>query len=280
VTDIRKIPSLMILPVEKLVLHEYHDSQRTPPLAAAIKSSNILRNPPIVIQLKDGSERFLVLDGANRLTALKSLGVPHIVVQVVEADSPGVDLSSWNHVIWGISQDELLDRLMDIPNLILQPTDCERALRTLMDIHSVAVVCCPNRQAYDIRTPRLLLIHHVELWNEIVNCYQNHAYVDRTRIIDIESLKSFYTDLSGLLILPSLRVDQLMSVASNGQYMPPGSTRFTISPRVLQLNFPLDELASDRSLTEKNVILQQLVQERLSEKKVRFYEESTYLFDE
>ncbi len=279
-TDIRDIPLLEILPVDKLVLHEYHDTQRTPRLARAIESSGTLRNPPIVVPLEDGSGRHMVVDGANRMTSIKSLGIPHIVAQVVKADYPGLCLFSWNHVIWGISPEVLLDRLMDIPELALNPTECDRAPSTLRDIHSIAVICFPKNKAYDLRTPRLLFAHHNELLNAVVRCYQEDAFLDRTQARDIESLEPFYPELSGLLIFPPFRVDQLLQVVESGNLMPPGSTRFTISPRVLHLNYPMRKLASDKSLQEKNDDLKRQLQERLSNKKVRYYEESTFLFDE
>jgi len=280
VTELRDLPSFMILPVEKLVLHEHYDAQRTPSIVESIRESGVLRNPPIVVPLDDGSGRYVVLDGANRTTALQDLGIPHILAQVVDQDDPGLDLSSWNHVIWGVSPDDLLNWLMDIPDLALQPTDCERASRTLLDIHSLAVLCCLDRQAYDLRTPRLMLLHHIEILNAIVGCYKDRACMDRTQLTDVKALQKLYPELSGLLILPPFRVDQVLHVVRQGRFMPPGSTRFTISPRALHVNYPLDELASRKSLHEKNAALQSWLQERLSEKRVRYYAEATYLFDE
>ena len=45
--------------------------------------------------LDDGSGRYIVLDGANRITAIQSLGVPHILAQVVDSDDPGFNIASW-----------------------------------------------------------------------------------------------------------------------------------------------------------------------------------------
>ena len=279
-TDNQLLPLLEILPVGKLVLHEYHDAQRSQPLAAAIRKSGLIRNPPIVVPLDEGDGRYLVLDGANRVTSIQRLDIAHIVAQVVDADHPGLNLSSWNHVIWGMSPDELLERFRRIPDIELQPTDGQPVSTILMDIHSIAVFCAPAGVAYGLRTSRLQVREHVDLLNAVVSCYQSDARLDRTKIMDPDPLRTLYPDLSGLMILPSLRVDQLIYVASNGQLMPPGSTRFTISPRVLHLNYPLDRLAADKSLDEKNADLQQFVQERLSKKRVRYYEEATFLFDE
>jgi hypothetical protein len=48
----------------------------------------------------------------------------------------------------------------------------------------------------------------------------------------------------------------------------------------LRLNYPLDKLKSNHSLAEKNAELTRWIQERYAQRGVRFYAESTYLFDE
>ncbi len=64
-------PHLEIIPVASLVEHEWHEEQRTPPLVARIQESGVLRNPPNPTPLRDSSQRFMLLDGANRITALR-----------------------------------------------------------------------------------------------------------------------------------------------------------------------------------------------------------------
>ena len=82
---IPNLPNLRILPIESVILHEDHDMQRTLPLVEKLRAQGIIRNPPIVMPLHDGTNRFMVLDGANRVTSLRELEFPHIVAQVVEA---------------------------------------------------------------------------------------------------------------------------------------------------------------------------------------------------
>jgi len=270
----------MILPVDKLVLHEHHDGQRSIPLAQNIKETGELRNPPIVVSLDDGSDRYVVLDGANRTTAIQSLGAPHILAQVVDSEDPGLEISSWNHVIWGIAPDELLHLFMDLPNLVLQPSDCESASRTLMDIHSLAVLCCPNGEAYNLRTARLMVLQHIEILNAVVDSYKDRARMDRTQLADVGVLQNLYPKFSGLLILQPFRLEQILHIVGHGGLMPPGSTRFTISPRALHLNYPLERLASQKTLQEKNAELHEWIQKCLSRKQVRYYAEATYLYDE
>ncbi|MDX9893242.1 MAG: hypothetical protein RB292_02400 [Patescibacteria group bacterium] len=88
---------LKIVPVKNLVLHEDADQARIARYIKLFKVSGKLIDPPVVSPLAGG--KFLVLDGANRTSVFKALGIPHIAVQVVDYFSNEVNLSSWNHLI-------------------------------------------------------------------------------------------------------------------------------------------------------------------------------------
>ncbi|MFN8425786.1 MAG: hypothetical protein U0X87_05955 [Anaerolineales bacterium] len=105
---IPSLPRLDILPVESLILHEDHDMQRSAPLIEKLRAAGILRNPPMVMPLMDGTQRYMVLDGANRVTSLSEMEFPHIIAQVVEADDTNVNLQTWNHVVWGMNAKSLM----------------------------------------------------------------------------------------------------------------------------------------------------------------------------
>jgi hypothetical protein len=93
-----ELPDLRILPVSSLLLHEQHDAQRSEPLAMRLAADGILRNPPIVAPIP-GEPRFAVLDGANRVAALMSLGIPHVVAQVVDYEDEELILDTWYHLV-------------------------------------------------------------------------------------------------------------------------------------------------------------------------------------
>ena len=79
-----KIPlSLKVVPLEKVVLHEKTDPRRVEKLAQRLAADGRLSNPPMVVAT-DG--KYVVLDGATRITALKQMEYPHTVVQVVSED--------------------------------------------------------------------------------------------------------------------------------------------------------------------------------------------------
>ena len=62
--------------------------------------------------------------------------------------------------------------------------------------------------------------------------------------------------------------------------VPSGITRHIIPERALRINIPLDVLAADWVLAEKEAWLQRWWRERLDCNAIRFYAESTFLFDE
>lgn len=279
-SDSRSLPHLEILPLNKLILHEHNDAQRTPPIVRAIQESGMLRNPPIVMPLTDGSDRYMVLDGANRTTALQEMGVPHTIAQIVRADDPGLDLNPWNHVVWGTNPDTLLDWARMVPDLNLLPSNEENLFRGLLDIRSLAMLHLANGRIYTVYTQEIELINRVGVLNELVNCYAHRTNMDRTTNYTISPLQELYADLSGLVLLPPFRIDDVLYLASQGHLMPAGSTRFTISGRALHVNFPLGILNSGQSLDEKKAQLQEWVQDSLSRKRVRYYAEPIYIFDE
>jgi len=279
---IQDLPLLAILPLDKFVLHEFHDPQRTPPIAKSIRESGILRSPPIVVPFQDGTQRYMVLDGANRVTAIQSLDIPHIVAQVVNTDDEGLSLTPWKHVVWGVSPETLLEWVAETPNMSAERVGWweKSSNDAFTDIHVLAFLHLADGTSYRLATSHHQLLPRMDTLNAFVNRYAKEARMDRTQFTDMDTLKKLYTELTGLVILPPFRVDQILHIVGKGRLMPPGSTRFSISPRVLHLNYPLSELEKDKSLEEKNTILGNLLKDRLAQKSVRYYAESTFLFDE
>jgi hypothetical protein len=273
------LPTLTFLPVEKLVIHERHDDERTLPLILRIRSSGVFRNPPIVSPIQDGMGRYMVLDGANRTTAIQEMGFPHVLVQVVQPGDPGLNLQNWNHVVWEMSERRFVDGIDRIPGLELALTENGGDVDVEEGCGLVQVRTCKQGN-YQVCTEITDLEQRVGLLNEIVDSYKDRCRLDRTGLRDISVLSEIYPNLSGLVIFPKFELADVMRLCSQGYLLPSGITRFTISPRALHVNYPLEELASDLPLEEKNEKLHKWLQERLERKGVRYYAEATFLFDE
>jgi len=275
---IPNLPILKILPLDQMILHEDHDMQRTLPLVSKLRAQGILRNPPIVMPLPDGSGRFMVLDGANRVTSLREMEFPHTVAQVVDSDYPQVNLQTWNHIIWGMETDALISSLREIKNIELIKVDTQKSLDAPK--YTPMQIRLPDGSFYILDEAPSDLPTHIETLHEIVDTYKTRASLDRTSQTLIDSFRNVYSDLTALIIFPRFLIKTVLKLAGQNIVLPTGITRFTVSPRALHLNYPLHELSSGKPIEYKEAYLQQWVEERVKNKRVRHYVEATFLFDE
>ncbi len=275
---ITNLPNLRILPLEDLILHEDHDRQRTLPLVAKLRAQGILRNPPIVMPLDDGTGRYMVLDGANRVTSLQEMEFPHIVAQVVKSNDPHVNLQTWNHVIWGMSPKVLMADLRKIKGLEVVKVDTHKSVDAPK--YMPVQVRLPDGTLHMLMESPSELPQHIATLHKVVNAYKNRASLDRTSQTLAESFNSIYPDLTALVIFPNFKIKTLLKLAGQNIVLPTGITRFTASPRALHLNYPLHELSSGKPIEYKGEYLKHWIQERIKNKGVRHYAEATFLFDE
>src|SRR5579875_589882 len=112
-------PVLRVVEVAQVCVHEDPDRRRVARLREALLRDGVLRNPPVVTLLPDG--RFAVLDGANRVTALQGLGIPHLVAQVVDYHSPEIILLTWRHYVAEDGPPLLRMRLSQRGDLPMEP---------------------------------------------------------------------------------------------------------------------------------------------------------------
>ena len=274
------MPNLQILPVDQLLRHEWHDDQRATPLIDRLRASGVLRNPPIVTPLGDGSERYMVLDGANRTTALKQMAIPHCICQVVEADDPALKLKTWNHVLWDMKAEDLLEKLRGLNDISLEPIDPKKELKTLWPQKTLVWVQTPDSKAHIARAEAQNLANRALKLAAIADSYRGQARLDRTRANQISELDGIYDDLCALIVFPPFEVSEVLELCSQEVLLPPGVTRFTISPRALRANYSLEDLAADKSISEKSEALHRWHNERVARKGVRYYDEATVLYDE
>ncbi len=273
------LPTLDILPVKDIVPHEYHDEQRAYPLMERLREHGVLRNPPIVMPFHDGSGRYMILDGTNRLMAIKMLGIPHIIAQVVEPDAPGVSLRTWNHVVWGIPSTDLLAALKESLPGLRPSVSLALSIAALHERKLLLVLSLPDGRVFSVPAvsdrPKML-----DMLNAAVAAYKGMASFDRTGEHDAQVLKGLYPDISGVVIFPPFKVHEVQELVAAGHLFPPGITRFIVAPRALRVNYPLDALAVDAPLEVKRARLQEWLKERLAAKGIRYYAEPTVLYDD
>jgi hypothetical protein len=273
-------PDLRIVPIDSLIEHEFNDVQRTSPLAVRLEAEGLLKNPPIVAPLDEDDGRFVVLDGANRTTALQSLGYPHALVQVVRYENPPVTLSTWHHLICGIGIGDFLGSMRDLEGLEIRAIDLLHARAGLARRDLLGYIICADGRVYAARTEARTLHAQNALLNAMVDTYKTRGILHRAATDNIFEAQALYPDLTGLVIFPNYEAAEVMALARDGELLPTGLTRHLIQGRVLRTNYPLSELRSGDALEAKNQRLRDWLKRKLSSKEIRFYGESTYAFDE
>ncbi len=274
-------PDLRIVPLDRLVEHEYNDVQRTAPLARRLANETYLKNPPIATPLDDGDPRYVVLDGANRTLALSSLGYAHCLVQVTRYEPPFVMLSTWHHLVTDIGLEAFSSELDAIEGLEFREIDLLHARAGLARRDFIAYTIRADGTVYAASTPGSSTIHQKnQLLNAMVDTYKERGGLFRATTDNLDEARRLYPALTGLVIFPNYEPSEVMALARDGELLPTGLTRHLIQGRTLRVNYPLAELKSPDSLEAKNARLHEWLTAKMTSKEVRFYAESTYLFDE
>ncbi len=275
-----EIPKLKIVQTDWLQPHEEVDVSRLDPLVDAIGREGRLRNPPVVAQLRGEDERYIVLDGANRTTALRQMGVPHTLVQIVRPKHDSIQLRTWNQVVQSGQLEELLGVIRSIPGLSITKTDFESASEKLVAGVLLAFLGSPTDEIWEISIDIGTLETSIVKMSDLITGAESVGTLERTGQVRASELTHFYPNIAGLIVLHNFVVEEVMIASANGMCLPSGITRFVISPRALRLNYPLDWLVGDASLEHKQAQLDDWVKRQLTNRSVRFYAESTFLFDE
>jgi hypothetical protein len=281
-SDSTLTPDLRIVPITMLVEHEFNDEQRTSPLAQRLEAEGLLKNPPVVTPLGDEDPRYVVLDGANRITALKMLEYPHILVQVVPYQPPQVTLTTWHHVIDGMDPKSLTAELTNLEEVDIILTDRQRARAGLYRREYLMYVVRADAEVFAAKAAAPMGEVHEQnrALNALVDTYKERSTLHRVMTEDIEEVKLLYPAMAGLVIFPVYDPSEVLELARDGELLPAGLTRHLIHGRALRLNYPLSELKSAEALEAKNERLKAWLLSKLSTKEVRFYGETTFLFDE
>lgn len=272
--ELESVLPLRVVALDKVVPHESVDAKRVNRLAARLRQENTLLNPPVVTEV-DG--RYMVLDGATRTAALKQIGLPHVVVQVI-SEEEGLGLRTWYHVIQQVEANELLRTLKALASVTLREVDPDSADDVMFEYGGLCYLHLVDGRTLMVDPqPGVNRLHALNAFTE---AYIAVSHVERTLEDDLVLLQHEYPEMTALVVFPEFTVGQVMQVTLSGRYFPAGITRFIIPGRVLRLNADLDYLMSDRTLREKNRWLHELLLQKAGKGKIRYYGEPVYLLDE
>jgi hypothetical protein len=275
-------PMLRFVPVDNVLPHEEADHQRYQPLVQRIVDSGIWLHPPIVAPLPDTDGYYVVLDGANRTHSIKSLKFPHILVQIVKYDSDQVTLETWNHVVSNLKCEEFLPDVENIDGIDIQGSDKLSAQADLAQRNILAYIMDFHKDVvYSLHMSDHSLAFKNSALRALVAAYKRDGRLDRVSRAEPEMVHKMYPTANALVVFPQYEPAEILVAARDAQPLPPGISRHVIQGRAMRLNYPLDDLRTPhKTLAQKNEKLAEWVLERINKRSMRFYAESTYVFDE
>jgi len=255
----KNLPNLKVVSLSKLVLHEFVNPSRVKRLSNKIKRDKIFTNPPLVAPIGQ-SGKFVVLDGANRTTVFKKLGFKDIVVQVVDYQKPGLELKTWNHLIFGV-------RAKDFFQEVKQVIDKEMIKK--FKLRGGKIICRPIKKKNFFK--------QIEALNKMVDLYNKRYKFHR---LDNVSDFSKNGQEKTLIVFPKFTPQDIILVAEKNLKVPSGITRHLISGRALRLDLPMTILRQNKPLAWKNEQLKKIIRQRFEENKIRHYQEPIFIFND
>ena len=267
--------SLRVIPLSNAVLHEQTDPERVDRILSRLEQDRILKNPPIMAEWGD---KYVVLDGATRTTALRQMEFNYIVAQVVSPADEALGLQTWCHIKQDADPDQFLQAIEALPDIVLRSINPITVSDHMSDPTGLCYLTLANGDAFLVAV--VPGQDRFTAMSNLVASYIEQGNIARTSDFDFQAVKLAYPQMTGLFVFPKLSINQVLEIADMGNVLPAGITRFIIPNRVLRMNLDLAWLRRDEPIGQKSLWLNQMVEDLVSDRRVRFYEEPVYLLDE
>jgi len=274
------LPDLAILQLEQIIPHEHVDDRRVARLMESIEKEGVLKNPPVVLSPSAAIRKYVVLDGASRTAVFRSLGFEHILVQVVDPVPESIRVEAWNHVVLGSTVEDLFAELEQDPLIQFAPAKGRDRQSVWVEGNPVIFLVTQDQRTYRATSKVGGYESQMEFLHRFVNAYHQAGDVERTVTRHPAQLLRLYKNFGYLVLLPRFKLNDVLNFAQSSLLIPAGLTRFVIIPRALRVNYPLSRLMKDQPIKEKRDELSKWLQEKTSQRGIRFYAESIFLYDE
>jgi hypothetical protein len=275
-----KLPSLRVVPIDALLMHEQPDQDRWRPIRARIESEGLLKHPPIAAR-DHGSATHILLDGVNRVEAVRSLGARWLMIQEVDLEDDGLVLSTWHHVVEGPAADDLINRIgrtAGVSSVKAEFTP-DGDFEPTFDDDTACLVVCRDRAAYAVSAPADPA-ERLDIVSGVVDIVHKASSRDRVSYTNLADLEKHYSGFTALVCYKAFAKRDVLELSLSGRRFPSGVTRFSVPKRALYFDLPLAFLRGGDSVEAKQRDLDELIGQRIRAKKIRFYVEPTFIFDD
>ncbi len=265
---------LRIVPAEQVRPHEIADPGREHRIEERLRQDRQLRDPLMVGAVPD-FDGLVLLDGTNRKRALATLGLPNVLVQVIDyGDEHAVELRTWCHST-ALPLELLVERAGEIPGVVASELPELAAGDALRSSTTLAVILDENSQ-FELRRLRDPAVSRADQLRQLVDIYEEGLVRVDCSADEVEeraqSLMSSTAGARSLIAFPAFSRSQVVTMAKRPALIPAGITRHIIrAGRALRVNVPIEML----DMPDADAVLRR----HLQTLQPRLYREPTILFD-
>ena len=196
------------------------------------------------------------------------------MVQVV--DYGEVELDTWGHLVTGIRPESFAQSLAKT-GLDLGLATPQSARERLAHREIAASIANPKGDVFALPGGA----SETQVLHRLTSIYNGQSTIHRVTTDNLAELLPYHDGVAALIRFPRYTPDEILYLASNGHKLPTGITRHVIPGRALRVNLPLSMLMDQqRSTEQKNEWLRTWITHKLTGREIRYYQESTFLFDE
>lgn len=278
--EIGKLPKLLLIDSNELLRHEEPDPDISEKIMKEIKSSGILKDP-LIVTPDHGAASHIILDGVNRHEALRRLDARFVLIQETDIENDGIILSTWNHAVEDLDMKTAVDDLatrLTVKSFTGRFTEAGDFVPPGGEDIAGCIVL-PDGTCYGIHAPGGPR-RRLDAVTTITDRIGWTAKRDRVSYTNMNDLKKHYPEFSALICYGQFSKTDIMQLSIEDIRFPCGITRFSVPKRVLSFNLPLSLLQGGGTLEEKSILLQLYVLDKIRNRKIKFYEEPTFYFDD
>ncbi len=265
---------IALVEIEELLLHEETISGRLDALKEEIERAGILKSPVIV-----GKESLVLLDGAHRVEALRSLGCRFMCTCLVDYLSPEIKVDRWCRVISSpIAIEDFISRFGDLGVIARAGGSPGGGASLLLMLEEGYYEMAAHGEGI---VSSFATVTSIESWLR----KNGHAIRYETEREAVKMLER--REVGFVFCPPAIEKHQVLETVKSGRVFPPKATRHIVPARPFGVDVPLVLLRDGViSVEEANRRLSKML-ELKSLRRVppgyrwgsRLYEEAVYLFE-
>jgi len=278
--EIGKLPKLLIVGIDAVLAHEEPDDRRSESIRGRIAADGFIKHPLIAARSHETASHIL-LEGVNRREALRSLGARFVPIQEVELDDGGLVLSTWHHAVEGLEADKIIDNLPPSSRVTAFGGDFTQTgdfLPRFSDERSCCIAL-PDGRSFAVLADGSTR-RRVEAIRAVLRRIGAAGSLDRVSYTNMRDLAKNYPRFSALVCYRGFSMEDVLRMSIEGPKLPSGVTRFSIRKRALAFGVPLPLLQGEGSREERQTTLDRMIIEKIRNRKIRFFEEPTFYFDD